>query len=159
MANGTVYRRDDRKKPWVVHVSWLEGERRRQSKKSYSTKRETQEALATAIDAHRRQHFVAPTHLRVRDFVDTWLHALETQGRRVSTVTGYRQAMKNWVLPHIGAHRLQDLRAIDLDRLYAELLRAGGVGGRPRRAITPTGALDCSLQRVRSLPVVVCVVA
>jgi len=26
MANGTVYRRDDRKKPWVVHVSWLEGE-------------------------------------------------------------------------------------------------------------------------------------
>lgn len=40
MANGTVYRRDDRKKPWVVHVSWLESERRRQSKKSYSTKKE-----------------------------------------------------------------------------------------------------------------------
>ena len=63
MANGTVYRRDDRKKPWVVHVSWLEGDRRRQSKKSYSTKKEAQEALATAIDAHRRQDFVAPTDL------------------------------------------------------------------------------------------------
>jgi hypothetical protein len=81
MANGTVYRRDDRKKPWVVHVSWLEGDRRRQSKKLYSTKKEAQEALATAIDAHPRQDFVAPTDLRVRDFVDTWLHALDTQGR------------------------------------------------------------------------------
>ena len=115
MANGTVYRRDDRKKPWVVHVSWLEGDRRRQSKKSYSTKKEAQEALATAIDAHRRQDFVAPTDLRVRDFVDTWLHALETQGRKVTTVTGYRQAMKNWVLPHLGTHKLQELRATDLD--------------------------------------------
>ena len=131
MANGTVYRRDDRKKPWVVHVSWLEGDRRRQSKKSYSTKKEAQEALATAIDAHRRQDFVAPTDLRVRDFVDTWLHALETQGRKVTTVAGYRQAMKNWVLPHLGTHKLQELRATDLDKLYAELLRAGGVGGRP----------------------------
>jgi hypothetical protein len=76
MANGTVYRRDDRKKPWVVHVSWLEGDRRRQSKKSYSTKKEAQEALATAIDAHRRQDFVAPTDLRVREFVDTWRQSL-----------------------------------------------------------------------------------
>ncbi len=131
MANGTVYRRDDRRKPWVVRVSWLEGERRPQSKKSYPTKKEAQEALATAIDAHRRQDFVAPTDLRVRDFVDTWLQALETQGRKVSTVTGYRQAMKNWVLPHLGTHKLQDLHATDLDKLYAELLRAGGVGGRP----------------------------
>lgn len=39
--------------------------------------------------------------------------------------------MKNWVLPHLGTHKLQDLHATDLDKLYAELLRAGGVGGRP----------------------------
>lgn len=137
MANGTVYRRDDRKKPWVVHVSWLEGDRRRQSKKSYSTKKEAQEALATAIEAHRRQDFVAPTDLRVRDFVDTWLHALETQGRKVTTVTGYRQAMKNWVLPHLGTHKLQELRATDLDKLYAELLHRRRLCLRARRCPLP----------------------
>jgi hypothetical protein len=54
MANGSVYRRDDRKKPWIAHISWHEGDRRRQSKKSYATKREAQSALAEAIDAHRR---------------------------------------------------------------------------------------------------------
>ena len=131
MANGTVYRRDDRKKPWVAHVSWHEGDRRRQSKRSYSTKKEAQAALAETIDSHRRQDFVAPTALRVRDFVETWINALETQGRKVSTIAGYRRTMKLYVLPRLGSRKLQDLRATDLDDLYAELLRSGGVKGRP----------------------------
>jgi hypothetical protein len=99
----------------------LEGERRRQSKKSYSTKKEAQEALATAIDAHRRQDFVAPTDVRVRDFVDTWLHALETQGRKVTTVTGYRQAMKNWVPPgtHTTTHTSRASLLPDIDSRQA----------------------------------------
>ena len=61
MANGTVYRRDDRKKPWIAHVSWHGGDRRRQSKRSYWTEKEAQQALAETIDSHRRRHFVAPT--------------------------------------------------------------------------------------------------
>lgn len=128
MANGTVYRREDRKKAWVAHVSWHEGDRRRQTKRSYATKREAQDAL---IDAHRRQDFVAPTGLTLGGFVETWLHALETQGRRVSTLNGYRTTMKCYVLPRLGSRKLQDLGATDLEDVYAELLRAGGVGGRP----------------------------
>lgn len=131
MANGSVYRRDDRRKPWIVHVSWHEGDRRRQSKRSHATKREAQHALAEAIDSHRRQDFVAPTALRVSDFVETWLNALETQGRKVSTIAGYRRTMKLYVLTRLGSRKLQDLRATDLDDLYAELLRSGGVTGRP----------------------------
>ncbi|MEO6571176.1 MAG: Arm DNA-binding domain-containing protein, partial [Ilumatobacteraceae bacterium] len=91
MANGSVYRREERKKPWIAHISWQEGDRRRQSKKSYATKREAQEALAEAIDSHRRQEFVAPTAIRVRDFFVTWIDTLETQGRKVSTIEGYRR--------------------------------------------------------------------
>ncbi len=131
MANGTVYRRDDRKKPWIAHVSWHEGDRRRQSKRAYPTKKEAQQALAETIDSHRRQDFVAPTALRVSDFVETWINALETQGRKVSTIAGYRRTMKLYVLPRLGPRKLQDLRATDLDDLYAELLRSGGIKGRP----------------------------
>ena len=45
MASGSVYRRDERKKPWVAHVSWMEGTRRRQAKRAFLTKREAQLAL------------------------------------------------------------------------------------------------------------------
>jgi len=125
MANGSVYRRDDRKKPWIAHISWHEGDHRRQSKKSYATKKEAQSALAEVIDAHRRQEFVAPTVIRVRDF-ETWIDTLETQGRKVSTIEGYRKTMKSYVLPTLGSYRLQDLRPTDLDDLYAALLKSGG---------------------------------
>ena len=131
MANGSVYRRDDRKKPWIAHISWQEGDRRRQSKKSYATKKEAQSALAEAIDSHRRQEFVAPDAIRLRDFFETWIDTLETQGRKVSTIEGYRKTMSSYVLPTLGSHRLQDLRPTDLDGLYATLLKSGGVGGRP----------------------------
>lgn len=131
MANGSVYRRDDRKKPWIAHISWQEGDRRRQSKKSYVTKKEAQSALAEAIDSHRRQEFVAPDAIRLRDFFETWIATLETQGRKVSTIAGYRKTMKSYVLPTLGSYRLQDLRPTDLDDLYAALLKSGGVGGRP----------------------------
>lgn len=131
MANGSVYRRDDRKKPWIAHISWHEGDRRRQLKKSYATKKEAQSALAESIDAHRRQEFVAPTVIRLSDFFETWIDTLETQGRKVSTIEGYRKTMRRYVLPTLGSYRLQDLRPTDLDDLYAVLLKSGGVDGRP----------------------------
>ena len=152
MANGSVYRRDDRKKPWIVHVSWHEGDRRRQSKRSYPTKKEAQAALAE-ID-----RLAPPSGLRradrvcgSSDFVETWINALETQGRKVSTIAGYRRTMKHYVLPRLGSRKLQDLRATDLDDLYADLLRSGGVKVarcrcRPCTTSTPRSA-SCSTTR------------
>lgn len=131
MANGTVYRRDDRKKPWIAHISWREGDRRRQTKKSFATKKQAQAALAEMVDSHRRQDFVATTAIRLSDFADTWLHTLETQGRKISTIAGYRGSLERYVLPTLGSHKLQDLRATDLDNLYAKLLDSGGSNGRP----------------------------
>lgn len=96
-----------------------------------SRTREAQSALAEAIDAHRRQEFVAPTVLRLNDFFETWIDTLETQGRKVSTIEGYRKTMRRYVLPTLGSYRLQDLRPTDLDDLYAALLKSGGVNGRP----------------------------
>jgi hypothetical protein len=131
MANGSVYRRDDRKKPWFAHIAWHEGERRRQSKKSYATKREAKSALAEAIDAHRRQEFVAPTVIRLRDFFVTWIDSLETQGRKVSTIEGYRKTMRRYVLATFlnGEETInvpktkRCRRTIDLDQRTASVLK------------------------------------
>ena len=123
-------------------MSWHEGDRRRQSKRSYSTKKEAQQALAETIDSHRRQDFVAPTALRVSDFVETWINALETQGRKVSTIAGYRRTMKLYVLPRLGSRKLQDLRATDLDDLYA---RTAAVGRCQRSRVTPCRWTDSQL--------------
>jgi hypothetical protein len=56
VANGSVYRRDDRKKPWIAHISWQS-------------------------DAHRHQKSVAPIVIRLRDFFVTVSDSREIASR------------------------------------------------------------------------------
>lgn len=133
MASGTVYRRETPAgaTSWVAHVTWQEGGRRRQSKRTHRTKREAQQALAELIATHRTGTFVAPSRLTLRDFAVAWLAGLQTQGRKASTLRGYRQVLDLYLLPRLGHVPLQDLRTPDFDKLYRDLLASGGQGGRP----------------------------
>jgi integrase len=49
---------------------------------------------------------------------------------RLSTASRYAWMIRNYIAPAIGEHRLGALRAEHLDRLYADLVDHGGVGGR-----------------------------
>lgn len=133
MASGTVYRRETPAgaTSWVAHVTWQEGGRRRQSKRTYRTKKEAQQALAELIATHRTGTFVAPSRLTLRDYSVGWLAGLETQGRKASTLRGYRQVLDLYLLPRLGHVPLQDLRTPDFDKLYRDLLVGGGRDGRP----------------------------
>ena len=133
MASGTVYRRKlaSGDSSWVAHATWIEGGRRRQSKRAYGTKKEAQGALAELMAAHRAGTFVAPSRTSMRDFVDGWMASLETQGRKPATLRGYRQVLQLHLLPRFGDMALQDLRASDLDALYRDVLARGGRSGGP----------------------------
>jgi hypothetical protein len=88
---------------------------------------------------------VAPTRTTLTEAVEPWLGALDNQGRKPSTLQGYRRVFANHVLPRLGGTPLQELRAADLDALYAELLRSGrrGGGGLALTTSTPRGT-SCS---------------
>lgn len=128
MASGTVYRRETTSgaSSWVAHATWQEGGKRRQSKRSFRTKKEAQAALTELLAAHQSGTFVAPSRMPIREFVEPWLAGLENQGRRPTTLRGYRSAIDNYLLPRLGTVALQELRASDLDAMYADLLRRGG---------------------------------
>ncbi len=127
MASGTVYRRvlASGTASWVAHVTWQEGGKRRQTKRSFDTKKQAQAALTELLSAHQTGTFVAPSRLTLSEFVEPWLASLENQGRKPTTMRGYRGAHRRHVIPALGRTPLQDLRASDLDALYASLLRGG----------------------------------
>ncbi|MGA8724129.1 MAG: site-specific integrase [Acidimicrobiales bacterium] len=56
--------------------------------------------------------------------LDEWL-LNGKQGRAERTLAGYRQKIETDIRPALGAKRLDKLTAKDLDRFYADLLRAG----------------------------------
>jgi integrase len=132
VASGTVYRRETPSgaSSWVAHATWQEGGKRRQSKRSFRTKKQAQAALTDLLAAHQAGTFVAPNRMPLREFVDPWLAGLENQGRKPTTLRGYRVVLDAYVLPRLGDVALQELRATDLDAMYAELIRSGGRGGR-----------------------------
>ncbi len=133
MASGTVYRRETPSgaSSWVAHATWQEGGKRRQAKRSFRTKKAAQAALTELLAAHQTGTFVAPNRMVLRDFVDPWLDGLANQGRKPTTLQGYRKTLNAYVLPRLGDVALQEFRASDLDAMYADLLRSGGRGGRP----------------------------
>jgi integrase len=115
----------------MAHVTWQEGTKRRQAKKSFDTKKQAQAALTTMLAAHQSGSFAAPSRRTVVDLVEAWIDGLAIQGRKATTLSGYRRVMRLQVVPTLGHMPVQDLRATDLDALYARLLRGGGTGGKP----------------------------
>lgn len=132
MASGTVYRRETPSgaSSWVAHATWQEGAKRRQTKRSFRTKKEAQSSLTELLAAHQAGTFVAPSRMPIRAFVEPWLAGLENQGRKGTTLRGYRSALDSYVLPRLGDVALHELRATDLDAMYRSLLKSGGRSGR-----------------------------
>ena len=132
MSNGTVYRRETPSgaSSWVAHVAWYEAGKRRQMKRTFRTKKDAQTSLVELLAAHQTGRFVESSKLTVSSFADAWLDGLANQGRKATTLNGYRRIIDSYVAPRLGDVALQDVKASDLDSLYAELLRGGGANGR-----------------------------
>lgn len=127
MASGTVYRRvlASGAASWVAHATWQEGGKRRQAKRSFDTKKQAQAALTELLAAHQSGTFVARNRLTLAEFLEPWLACLANQGRKPTTLRGYRGSIERHVIPSLGSLPLQDLRPSDLDALYASLRRGG----------------------------------
>lgn len=112
-------------------MTWQEGAKRRQAKKAFATKKQAQAALTTMLAAHQSGSFAAPSRRTINELVGPWIDGLAIQGRKPTTLHGYRRVMRLQVSPTLGEVPVQELRATDLDALYAMLLRRGGRGGKP----------------------------
>lgn len=62
-------------------------------------------------------------------YLDEWLDRRRSQ-LRPSTMHGYRQTVDCYLRPHLGDEPLSALDRRRLERLYARLLRSGGVNGK-----------------------------
>ena len=79
---------------------------------------------------------VAPDRVTFGDYMTRWVASRDGQITPM-TADVYDRMVRNYLRPRaIASVRLQALSAIDLDRLYVELERSGGVSGAPLAATT-----------------------
>jgi integrase len=109
----------------------LTGRRRIRYASFKGTKREAKIELARLIAQSAAGSGVDPSKETIAEFVQRWDRDWLSLNIGAKSLERYRQVLRLYVIPHLGAVRLQRLRAVHLTELYAKLLRGGGQNDRP----------------------------
>lgn len=115
--------------PWRYRVDAPpggDGKRRQLQRSGYPTKTAAREALA---DVQRRlgNGEALERTPTVEHYLADWLDAKEAAGRRATTMAQYRDLTRRFLVPHLGAVKLSDLRASHVEEMLAAM-KADGVG-------------------------------
>jgi integrase len=96
----------------------------------FPTETAAKAARDTARVAARRGEYVDQTRTSVKTYLEEWLEG-HSASVKPKTWSGYRDDLRRYVIPHIGRMRLQAVRPATLSKLYVDLLKSGGQGGKP----------------------------
>jgi hypothetical protein len=113
--------------PWSYRVDApeaIDGKRRQVRKGGYPTKTAAREALADVQRLMANGEEVGGS-VTVASYLEDWLTAKATAGRRASTLAQYRIYVDNYLTPVLGHVRLADLRAKHVDGLLAKMESEG----------------------------------
>ena len=112
------------------------GKRRIRYASFKGNKRNAEIELARLITANAAGGGVDASKATLAEFLDRWDRDWASGSVSGKSLERYRQILKLYVRPRIGMIRIQKPRAVDLNELYATLLRSGGRGDRPLSART-----------------------
>ncbi|RYD02621.1 hypothetical protein N752_25165 [Desulforamulus aquiferis] len=111
--------------------------KRKRLYRNVDTKKEAQQLLAQLISEHENGTYIEPSKITFGQYLDEWIegHSINLS---LTTVESYLVNITKHIKPRIGKKLLQELKPLDLQRLYKELLengRADGKGGLSPRSV------------------------
>lgn len=116
---------------YVIRVADLDSGRSRPvGVGGFATEREVKAARDVARVSARRGEYVDRSAVTVGEYLAEWLDVHEA-ALKATTSSGYRTLTRLYVVPRIGAVKLQAVRPAMITTLYRDLIREGGRDGRP----------------------------
>lgn len=122
-GEGSIYQRS-RDGRWVasIDLGYVDGKRKRK-RTIHRTRKEAGEALSKLRQAKREGRMVAVDgRTTVASYLDDWLETAVKTSVKPSTYKRYESLVRLHVKPQVGKKRLGSLKALDLQRLYADRL-------------------------------------
>jgi integrase len=118
-GDGGLYWSETRQR-WIAEttIGYTPAGKRITTKASGRTKTEAKNKLTDLLRDHEDGLAIAPTNYTVADAVNDWL-AYGLAGRSTKTITKYGYLCRGHIIPDIGARKLRDLSATDVDRWLA----------------------------------------
>ena len=94
------------------------------------TKHDAEIELARLVSENASGAGIDPSKATLAEFLDRWDRDWAISNVEGKTIERYRELIALYIKPHLGAVRIQKLRPLHLNELYAKLQREGGKGGR-----------------------------
>ena len=91
----------------------------------HGTKREAQSELARLVVAVKSGSFIDSSKITIASYLQSWIDLAEAVSISPKTAERYRQLIERQIIPHLGALRLQNLRASHVAAWHNTLLREG----------------------------------
>ena len=136
---GSVRREFNSTWTFVVDIPGGEGRRQQVRRRGFPSRRDAQAALVDLLSSAQQGCFVKRDRTTLETYLTQWMESLPSSGRSVSTISSYRHNLRLHVVPYVGGLALQDVEAVDLDRLYRRLAsegrRNGETGGLSMRTV------------------------
>lgn len=100
------------------------------------TKRDAEKRLRELLGQVDQGTHVDPTKVTLAEWCELWLRDIVAHRVTPRTLERYGELLRGYVAPRLGTCPIQKLTTPAVQSLYSELLRAGGMGGRPLSART-----------------------
>ena len=106
----------------------------KQQRKSFTgkTQKEVREKMQAAAVSVNEGSYFEPTKLTVKEWFETWLSEYMAD-KKPLTVTQYRSMSETHIFPALGAVKLKDLKAPQLQQFYNQLAKDGKVAKQKNR--------------------------
>jgi len=83
-------------------------------------------------------NYVSPNKLTLGEYLTTWINEVHANQLKASTLERYKRVINRYLLPELGAIKLQDLRPSHVQGFYTSLLTRSTVTGNPLSPQTVT---------------------
>ena len=110
----------------------------------HGTKKDAQRELTKLLRERDLGTLAQPSRTTLDDYLESWLGSVAKTRVRERTHRDYVWLLKKYVRPALGERRLDQLKALELQKLYGELSAQGLSSRTVRYAHTPT---RCSATR------------
>lgn len=113
---------------WLVRVFMGrdgKGKRRYLNKTVKGKKKDAQDYLSKTLAAISTGTFVEPSPLTIDEYLDKWLEAAARPRVSRRTADGYAGLLDRYIRVPLGQKRLDQLQALDIQKVYGEMLKRG----------------------------------
>ena len=105
------------------------GKRRQEQKRGFRTKREAESEMRKVIGSLEDGSYVPPSRMTLAQYLEEWKDDYVTHNVRESTAAEYRRIIDRNIVPQLGRHLIQDLRAHHIQKYVSRTLKSGRARG------------------------------